>query len=211
MPRSFNLSAIKLTGLSIKDPRVALRAVIGVLLAANLAAAAIAFKPFGGSASDLRRQQEALGSQLATLDAHVATARRIVTKVETARKEGDEFLAKYVMERRTMSSSIAEELNRMAKDAGVRQLPEQNGLEDIEGSDTLKMATITAGCEGSYANLKKFVEMIDKSQRFLIIESMSVVSPQQLTPQQQQQQSGQNVNVSLKLDTFVRETSGVTP
>ena len=44
MPRSFDISTVKW-----RDPRVAVRAVLGVLLAANLAAAVIAFKPFGVS------------------------------------------------------------------------------------------------------------------------------------------------------------------
>jgi hypothetical protein len=49
--------------------------------------------------------------------------------------------------------------------------------------------------------------MVDKSPRFLIIENMTVVSPQQ--PQKGQNQ--QDVNVALKLDTFVREAAGATP
>ena len=59
MPKSFDIS-----GLKLKDPRVAMRALIGVLLAANLAAAVVAFKPFGGSAEDLRREQQMLTAQL---------------------------------------------------------------------------------------------------------------------------------------------------
>jgi type IV pilus assembly protein PilO len=195
---------------SIKDPRVGVRAVIGILLAANVAAAVIAFKPFGGSAADLRREQAAVGNQIAGLEKRTAAARLMVDKVEKARREGDEFLAKYVVDRRTMSSAIAEELNRMAKDAGVRALPGQLQLDPIEGSDTLEMASITAGYEGPYESLKKFVEMVDKSPRFLIVENMTVVSPQQQQQQKGQTQT-QNVNVALKLDTFVRETPGATP
>jgi type IV pilus assembly protein PilO len=201
MPRSFNVGQIKLTGVSIKDPRVALRAAIAVLLAANLAAAVAAFRPFGGSAADLRLEQAALVKQLAELEKRSGAAKRLVDKVEMARREGDGFLAKYVVDRRTMSSAIQEELNRMAKDAGVRALPSQFQLDPIEGSDALEMASITTGYEGTYANLKKFVEMVDKSPRFLIIENMMVVSPQQA-------QAAQNVNVTLKLDTFVREGQG---
>lgn len=206
MARNFNLGHIKLTGVSIKDPRVAMRAVIGILLAANLAAAVIAFKPFGGSAADLRLEQSALSSQLAELQKRSTAAKLLVDKVEMARREGDGFLAKYVVDRRTMSSALAEELFRMAKDAGVRALPGQTQLEPIEGSDTLEMASMTVGYEGTYEDLKKFVEMVDKSPRFLIVENMTVVSPQQA-----QKGQNQNVNVALKLDTFVRETQGPTP
>jgi type IV pilus assembly protein PilO len=203
MARNFNLGGIKLARLSVKDPRVAMRAVIGVLLAANVAAAVIAFKPFGGSAADLRQEQSALSSQLAELQKRSAKAKLIVDKAEMARRDGDDFLAKYVVDRRAMASTLAEELYRMAKDAGVRALPGQLQLEPIEGSDTLEMASIEVGYEGTYEGLKKFVDMVDKSPRFLIVESMTVLSPQQ-----QQKGPNQLVTVTLKLDTFVRETEG---
>jgi Tfp pilus assembly protein PilO len=177
---------------------VLLRATIWALLAANVVAAVMAFKPFGGSADDLRREQQALRVQLARLQARAATSKRLVEKVETARKEGDQFLAKYVTDRRTMSSTIQDELNRTAKEAGIKALPATLDLQAIEGSDTLEMMSISAGYEGSYADLTKFVNLLDKSPRFLIIENM------QTAPQQ----GGQALNVTLKLDTFVRETAG---
>ena len=71
-------------------------------------------------------------------------------------------------------------------------------LEPVEGSAALSQMTISAGYEGTYANLTKFVNLLDKSPRFLIIESMTA-SPQQ---------TGPNLNVSFKLDTFVREGPG---
>jgi Tfp pilus assembly protein PilO len=199
MPRNFKLAEkLKWKGVAIKEPRVLLRAVVGTLLAANLVAAVMAFKPFGGSAADLRREQQALRVQLGRLQARAATSKRLVEKVETARREGDQFLAKYVMDRRTMSSTIQDELNRTAKEAGIKALPATLDLEPIEGSDTLEMMSISAGYEGTYADLTKFVNLLDKSPRFLIIENM------QTAPQQ----GGQALNVTLKLDTFVRETAG---
>ena len=199
MPRNFKLAGkLKWKGVAIKQPRVLLRAAIWTLLAANLVAAVIAFRPFGGSADDLRREQEALRAQLARLQARIATSKRLVEKVETARREGDQFLAKYVTDRRIVSSTIQEELNRTAKEAGIKSLPATLDLEAIEGSDSLEMMTISAGYEGSYADLTKFVNLLDKSPRFLIIENM------QTAPQQ----GGQALTVTLKLDTFVRETAG---
>ena len=199
MPRNFNLAArLKWKGVAIKEPRVAMRAIVGTLLAANLVAAVMAFKPFGGSADDLRREQQALRVQLTRLQARVATSKRLVEKVETARREGDQFLAKFVTDRRVVSSTIQEELNRAAKDAGIKALPATLDLEPIEGSDTLEMMTISAGYEGTYAALTKFVNLLDKSPRFLIIENM------QTAPQQ----GGQALTVTLKLDTFVREMAG---
>src|ERR1022692_1523101 len=79
--------------------------------------------------------------------------------------------------------------------AGIAYQPTTWTLEPIEGSDTLAMMTINAGCQGTYAALSKFVNLVDKSPRFLIIESM-VAQPQQ---------TGQTLNVTLKVDTFVKE------
>src|SRR5947209_12104666 len=201
MLRNFKLpGGLPWKGLTIRDARVVMRAIIGALLLANLMAAVIALKPFGGSADELRQEEAALRRQLAALQARVSGGMRLVSKVETARKEGDQFLAKYVTERRVLTSTIQEELIRMAKEAGGSYLPITMNQEPIEGSDTLYMLTINAGYQGTYANLSKFVNLVDKSPLFLIIEAM------QLAPQQ----SGQNLNVSIELLTFYRDQPGAS-
>ena len=200
MLRNFNLAEMKWKRATIRDPRVVMRALIAVLLLANLVVAVVALKPFGGSADDLRREEAALRRQLAALQAKVTGGKRLVSKVETARREGDQFLAKYVTERRVLSSTVQEELIRMTKEAGGSYQPIMMNVEPIEGSDTLYMLTINAGYQGTYANLSKFVNLVDKSPLFLIIENM------QLSPAQ----SGQNLNVTIKLLTFYRDQPGAS-
>src|SRR5262249_44668254 len=145
MPKNFNLPA-KL-GLKsriparLKDPRVVVRIVLGVLVVANLAAALIVFRPWGGSAEDLARQQQQLRQQLGQAEAKVKRSKVVVAKVEQARKEGEQFLAGYVTERRTTMSTIKEELNRIAQDAGVTPKGDSINLEPVEGSDTLWQMT----------------------------------------------------------------------
>ena len=194
MPRSFSLSG-SLSSLKWNDPRVAVRVVLGVLLLANLAAAVVAFKPFGGSADDLRRDRNVLQQQLAQLQKQVSKSQKLVEKISTARREGDQFLNKYFADRRVMTSTVLGELVQIAKDAGVVVQPTTFTIEPIEGSDSLGMMTINAGCQGTYAALSKFVNLMDKSPRFLIMESM-VALPQQ---------TGQILNITIKVDTFVKE------
>jgi type IV pilus assembly protein PilO len=175
-----------------------MRAIIGTLLAANLVAAVMAFKPFGGSADDLRREQTDASRQLAQLQARLANTRRLVGKVEQARREGDDFLAKYFSDRRTTYSTLFEELDHAVNAAGIKLRNDSLELNPIEGSDTLQMMSLTVAYEGDYASLEKFVNLLDKSPRFLIIESM------QASPQQ----NGQLLTVSVKLDAFVKEQLG---
>jgi len=190
MPRNFNLTA-----LNLRDPRIVVRGVLGVLLLANLVAAMVAFKPFGGGVDDLRRDRNILRNQVAQLQLQAAKSRKLVEKISTARSQGDQFLAKYFTERRVLTSTIQGELVQIAKEAGIIYQPTTWSQEAIEGSDTLEMWTINAGCQGTYAQLAKFVNMVDKSPHFLIIESM-VAAPQQ---------TGQILNVTIKVDTFVKE------
>jgi Tfp pilus assembly protein PilO len=182
----------------LRDPRVMMRALIGGLLVANLIAAVFAFKPFGGSAEDLNRQETSLRATLNTLQARVVAERKLVEKVQTARKQSNEFLAKYFMDRSTVSSEVAEELLRITKEAGMKPLPSAQQPIDLQGSDNLQMMTITAGFEGSYESLTKLVNLLDRSPRFFVIENMQTAGVQ----------NGKTVSVQLKIDCFVRSEPG---
>jgi Tfp pilus assembly protein PilO len=203
MPRSFRVSSNWLAGGSrpnLKDPRVLVRAGLGVLVLANIVAALMAFKPWGGSAEDLAREQASLQQQLTTMQARLAQTKALVGKAERARQEGDGFLSEYTTDRRTTFSTIFAELERVSHEAGVQPKPASYELDPVEGSDTLYQMSISAAYEGSYTSLNKFVNLLDKSPRFLIIES--------LTAAPQQSNAGDLLSVTIKLDTFVRELPG---
>lgn len=203
MPRSFSVSPSLLVGgsrLSLKDPRVLVRVGLGVLVLANIVAALMALKPWGGSAEDLAREKEGLEQQLSSMRARLAKTKALVGKAERARQEGDGFLTQYTTDRRTTFSTIFAELERVAHDAGIQPRPVSTELDPVEGSNTLYQMTISAAYEGTYASLTKFVNLLDKSPRFLIIENMTAVP--------QQNNAADLLSVSVKLDTFVREQPG---
>jgi len=206
MPKTFKVAQRLLpvaARLSLKDPRVLVRAALGLLVVANVVTALIVFRPWGGSAEDLARQQAGMRQQLATMQARLAQTKALVVKAQRAHQEGDAFLREYTTDRRTTFSTLFAELDRIAHEAGIQPKPESNDLQQVEGSDTLYQITITAAYEGTYASLTKFVNLLDKSPRFLIIES--------LTAAPQQTGIGDTLSVSIKLDTFVRvEPGGVS-
>ena len=192
MPRSFDHPLLG----KVRDPRVAVRALLGALLAANLGMAILAFRPFGGGADDLRAQQTQLEQQLSASRNRLAQTKRTVDKVQVARKEGDDFVSRFINDEATAGSGMLYELNRMADESHIRQLPVNFQRSDIEGSDTFKVLSVTDGCEGSYQDLAKYVSLIDKSPRFLMIESLQTSAPQA-------QGNAQKLNVQLKIDTFI--------
>ena len=184
------------------DPIRPWKIAIGTLVAANIAAFFLLVKPVGGSASDLESQLANLQIQTKRQQLSVRTGRNLVAKLEGARAEHEKFMETYFMDRRTMSSTILSEIKNSAAAAGLTPKEHSFGFEPVEGTENLGMMTITANYEGTYANLVKFVNLIDRSKRFLIIDNI------QAAPQQQ----GEKLVSRFKINAFVRETArGAVP
>jgi Tfp pilus assembly protein PilO len=178
-----------------RNPRSIARLVLAVLVVLNLIAAAVVLKPWEGSASSLSDRVVSLRQELKQKQSVVERMRGIVSKVQTARGDGDTFMASYLLDRRTVSSNLLDELDQMAKKAGVRQKEVTFAFEPVEGSDALTRAEITANYEGQYKDLTLFLNLLDHSPRLLIIDSLAA------TPQP----TGGVLEVTIKLNAFVRE------
>jgi Tfp pilus assembly protein PilO len=177
------------------DPRSTLKLAVIVLAIANLAAAFFVFQPLGGSAEDLDNELALLRTQVQRQQANLINLRRLAAKVDTARTEQEKFVASYFLDRRTASSAILTEIGVAAKTTGLKPKEHSFVFEPIEGSDVYSMMTISANYEGSYADLIEFVNFIDRSPRFLIIENITAAP---------QQQAGL-LAARFKINTFVRE------
>ena len=117
-------------------------------------------------------------------------------KVDKGKAESETFLASYMTDRRHTYSTIISEITETATTAAMKMGDTVIApLDPIEGSDDLDMMTISVDLEGNYAQLLKFVNLLDRSPRFLIIESM------QAAPQAK----GDLLNVNLKFNAFVRD------
>jgi type IV pilus assembly protein PilO len=174
------------------------RAGLGLLLIANLVAAMFAFHLFGASPEALNQQLASARVQLQASQMRLNRSRVLTANIDKGRTESETFLATYLTSRRHTYSTIIGDITDMAKTAGMKmQETTIAALDPIEGSDDLDMMTISVNFEGSPAQLVKLVNLIDRSPRFLIIESM------QAAPQPKG-----DVNVNLKLNVFVREDTG---
>jgi Tfp pilus assembly protein PilO len=188
MPRSFNIWPPS-------NPRALIRLGLGVLVGANLIALYFVLRPVGGSAQELAQQALDMHSQIRQQQGVLDRTRLLASKIQSGRGDGDKFMGDYFLPRRTAYSTIMAELSDLASQAKITSRDSSWALDAVEGSDTLDMMQISANFEGKYADLIHFINLLDKSSRLLIIESLNA------TPQQ----SGGQLNVMLKLDTFVRE------
>jgi hypothetical protein len=177
------------------NPRSLIRLVLGVLLAANLVALYFVIRPIGGSPQELSEQAASMRAQIRQQQAMLDRTRSLASKIESGRAEGDQFMSKYFLPRRTAYSAIMADLDDLASQTKVTPKEGAYAIEPIEGSDTLDMMQLSVNYEAVYADLIRFVNLLDKSDRLVVVESLNA------TPQQ----AGAKLNVMLKLDTFVRE------
>ncbi len=205
MPRSYKLPALPsalskfraaLPLSALKDTQVRIRLLLGVLLVANLVAASFAFHLFDDSPEQIAHQVQSTRQQVVSQLIKLNHTRALAGKVDKGREEGAKFIATYMTSRRTTYSTILGEIDGMASQNGMRSKDAVIGLDAIQGTDSLDQMTITANFEGEYKNLLMFINAIDLSKRFLIIDSLSAVP-----------QLGTKLQVTLKLITFVREDS----
>lgn len=176
-----------------RDPRALIRLVLGVLVAANVVAAVLLWKPWSASPEQMEQQLAALRQQIRQREASVERLKAIVEKVEKARTQGDEFIDRYFIPRRTASSVIIAELREAAGRAGVKQAEHTFAFEPIEGAEELEMMTISGNYEGSYQNLVQFVNLLDRSPRLVIVDTLTAAP----------QRTAGALNVNLKMNAFI--------
>ena len=191
MPKSFSFEWRKI----VRDPKSALRMVLGVLLAANVVAAFFAYQTPGGSLDSLENEIGQARRDLAARQQALMRLRTIAGKSTVARQAGDKFLNEYFLDRRTAYSTMETDLAEAAKSAGVKARERSYSYEPVEGSESLGMVTVTANYEGTYADLVEFVYAMDRSKRLLIIDSLAA----------QPQQSLGVLNITVKLNAFFRD------
>ena len=101
--------------------------------------------------------------------------------------------------RRKFVSTTDSEINKISETAGMKVGSLNYSLLDpIEGSNDLEMVTITGNFEGGYAQLVKFVNMLDRSPKFLLIEGLQVAP----------QPKGDVLSATVTLNTFVKDDKG---
>lgn len=184
---------------SLKEPRTLVRMGLGLLLAANLVAAAFAFHLIGSSPQALRQDLAAARSQLMASQSRLKRSRLLTSNIDKGKNESERFLATYFTSRRYTYSTIVNEINQAAKTAGMTMKEATfAALDPIQGSDDLSMLTLSVNFEGGYAQLVKLVNLLDRSPKFIIIESLQIAAPPK----------GETYSVTFKLNAFVRDMPG---
>jgi Tfp pilus assembly protein PilO len=175
--------------------RVHVLAVLGVLVVFDLLFYVVAVSPLDAREQEMLARIEILKQQVEQKTKGLEELRIIAGKVEKARTAGDELLDQITIERRVTFSTLVTELNSAAAEAGIQDRDRVYDMEPIDGTEVYGIVSINANFRGEYEKLVNFLHRIDRSERFLIIESLGA-SPRS---------DSSELQVTMRIDTFVRD------
>jgi Tfp pilus assembly protein PilO len=177
-----------------KVPRQRVLIGLGAVALAELLFWFVAVRPL----SDRELEQQALLTTLALQveqrQESLERLRAAGERVDGARDNGDLLLAELTFDRRTTFSELLTELGRAAKEAGVEVRETSYNSDTIDGNEQYGMVSINANFRGQYEDLVKFLNLLDRSQKFLIIERLGAAP---------REEGG--LQITMRVDAFVRD------
>ena len=170
---------------------------MGVL---SLVSAAVLLSPMVGSAESRRNQLMELSNELRIKTREVVPLRGIDKKIVEVRGEIKDFYDQRFPE---VESSVSEALGKVAADHSVKidtakydskpdERNEKNDTKDAQAVG-LRRVQIEASFSGSYPNMMRFVNDLEKAKTFFLVDSVNVGEAQ-----------GGDVKLQMKLEAFVK-------
>lgn len=149
-----------------------LKIAMGVMLALDLAAAAVLFSPLVGSAESRRYQRNSLAAELTQKNREVQPLRGMDKKVELAKKQIPQFYAERFAAR---GSDIDEELGKIALQNGVKIQQMKYKQEDPETAGIVPVE-IQGNFAGDYLQLVRFINSLERSKLFITVDGVDLDS-----------------------------------
>lgn len=176
----------------LRQTRKHLKVGLGILAALDLLAAAIYFSPLVGSAETRRMELSQLQTELNTKTRQVAPLKDLPHKVDQANKQIVDF---YKNRLASQNSQIYAEFGKVAAANGVTIDQGKYKVKDEEAGNLMPIE-MEADLSGSYTNLAKFINALERDEMFFIIKSVTLGGEPHGT-----------VKLTLKLDTFLKVAS----
>ncbi len=164
-----------------------IRWALGVLLAIDLALLLVNWRA-AASPHARATQLHRLRAQHDLLAADVRRAAAIRERLPEVQREYEQFFAKELRPASSGYSSIVADLGAIAKEAGLRTNAVTFRQRDLANRGVVEIAVVTT-VEGDYPTLVSFINGLERSDNFYLLDSLSLAS---------------NVGGSLKLNLQLR-------
>jgi Tfp pilus assembly protein PilO len=175
----------------LSEARRKLKIAIGAMVAVDVLALGIIVSPLVGSTAARKTELNQLWQELQARTREVEPLRGLDKKIPVAEQQINLFYRDRLPGR---ESEIAEALGKLASQSGVKLLQAKYKFGDQEAVQ-LRPVLVEADIEGSYPELARFVNALERSQVFFIVDSVSLA-----------EQNGP-VRLQLKLETYMKTGS----
>ena len=125
-----------------------------------------------------RREQMHL--QLSRRTVTLNALRDIAKQFTESRQRYDQFTDDFLFPKDKIASELLQELDQISGEAGLSRNRVSYRL-DQEPVFGLQRMVITLPVEGSYSNIRNFLNMLESHEKFIVIDSMALVSEREGT------------------------------
>jgi Type II secretion system (T2SS), protein M subtype b len=170
----------------LRETRRKLKITAGVLVGISALAGGLLISPLVGSAAQRQQDMNQLRAQLTTKNRQVEPLHGLDKKIPLATQQIDEF---YKTRFADHDSEVAEALESLAKETNVKIQTAKYKWDDPEPVG-LRRVEIETSIQGDYQPLAKFLNGLERSKVFFVINSIALA-----------QQNGP-IQLQMKLETF---------
>lgn len=176
----------------LRHTRKKLKTALAIMVAVDVLAAAVYLSPLVGSAEARRQDLNQLQTELNLKTRQVAPLKNLPEKVVLANHQIVDF---YKTRFPAQDSEILTELGKL-KDANGVTIEQAKYKVNEEGPGRLRPVEIEADLAGSYTSLAKFINALERSEMFFIINSVTLGGQPQGP-----------VKLNVKLETYLKAAS----
>jgi Tfp pilus assembly protein PilO len=174
---------------NLRQARRRIYVLLGVLLAVDIAAAAVLLTPIAGSGAARQQEFDAIRRQLKQKMLLVIPPDQVQSRVDQARTQIDAF---YKDRLAGGASALSAELGKLASASGVR-LNSVHYLELDSDLPGLTHIRVDANISGDYVAAVKFINAAERDKMFFIVDQVNLG-----------EQQGGTVRLAVGLETYVK-------
>jgi len=154
-----------------------------------------AVRPLGAREQEIIAAIKVLETQVKQRVETFEHVRSIVKRIESAHLIGSNLMENITVSRQVAFSTLVTALDAAANRAKIENLDRAYNIEPVENISEYSIVRVSANFRGQYENVVRFLNLIDRSETFLIIESLEA-SPRL---------DSQDLQITMRIDTFVRD------
>jgi Tfp pilus assembly protein PilO len=173
----------------LRETRRKVKIALATLALVDVAAILIYFSPLIGSETGRQAHLQQLWQELQQKTREVVPLRGLDQKIPVAQKQIEQF---YKQRFPAQDSDISDNLGKLANESGVKIASVKYAMKDPEEMG-LQRVEIEADLDGGYLQLVRFINSLERSQTFFLVNSVQLGG----------EQAGV-VRLQMKMETYLR-------